>query len=236
MIYLGILVLLSLLILIHELGHLAAARLVGIPVASFSVGLGPKIWSWRWRGWTEYSIRALPLGGYVLPAVADADEFRTIPLKRRLVYFLGGPLANLATAFLACAVLNAVTHGFSFQNLLIAPFGQIAAACSQALVSLPAMFGHPDQISSVIGIVVEGGRIAAAGMIVPFAISLSVSLAVLNLLPIPVLDGGQILMSCLEETFPRLIPLRTPLTLLGLLMLGGVMIYATGLDVTRYWV
>lgn len=232
MIYLGVLVLLSVLILIHELGHLAAARLVGIPVASFSVGLGPKIWSWRWRGWTEYSIRALPLGGYVLPAVADADEFRTIPLKRRTVYFLGGPLANLVTAFLACAVLNVVTRGFSFQNLLIAPFDQVAMVCWQVRSSL---FQHPDQLSGVIAIVVEGGRLAAAGMIVPFAISLSVSLAVLNLLPIPVLDGGQIVMSCLEELFPRSVRLRVPLTLLGLLVLATLMIYANGQDVMHYW-
>ncbi len=235
MVYLGILVLLSLLILIHELGHLAAARLVGIPVASFSVGLGPKIWSWRWR-WTEYSIRVLPLGGYVLPAVADPDQFRAIALRKRLVYFLGGPLANLLAALLACALMNVVTRGFSFQGLLIAPFEQVAAACWQVLTSLPVMFHHPEQVSSVVGIVVEGGRVVAAGMIVPFAISLSVSLAVLNLLPIPVLDGGQIFMSCLEETFPRLVALRVPLTLLGFLVLGGVMIFATGLDVMRYWV
>ncbi len=235
MIYLGILVLLGLLILIHELGHLAAARLVGIPVASFSVGLGPKVWSWRW-GWTEYSIRALPLGGYVLPAVADADEFRRIAHRKRLLYFLGGPLANLVAAFLAYAILNAVTLGFSIQNLLIAPFDQVATACWQVLGSLPAMFNQPDQIISVIGIAVEGSRVAAAGMIVPFAIFLSVSLAVLNLLPIPGLDGGQIVMSCLEEVFPRLIPLRVPLTMLGFLALAGVMIYATGLDVMRYWV
>lgn len=234
MIYLGILVLLGLLILIHELGHLAAARLVGIPVAGFSVGLGPKIWSWRW-GWTEYAIRALPLGGYVLPAVADADEFRAIPFKRRLVYFLGGPLANLVAALILCAGMNVAAYGFSFQGILIAPFEQVARGCWQVLISLPVMFNHPEQMSGVVGIVVEGGRIAAAGMIVPFAISLSVSLAVLNLLPIPVLDGGQIVMSCLEELFPRLIPLRVPLTLVGLFLLAGVMIYANGLDVTHYW-
>ena len=43
--YLGILLLLNLLILIHEAGRLVAAKLVGIPVAAFSVGLGPKVWS-----------------------------------------------------------------------------------------------------------------------------------------------------------------------------------------------
>ena len=235
MVYLGILILLGLLILIHELGHLAAARWVGIPVAGFSVGLGPKIWSWR-RGWTEYSIRALPLGGYVLPAVSDPDEFRSIALKKRLVYFLGGPLANLLTALILCAGVNVAAYGLSFYGILIAPFEQVAAACWQVLASLPVMFNDPEQISGVIGIVVVGGQVAAAGMIVPFAISLSVSLAVLNLLPIPVLDGGQIVMSCLEEMFPRLIALRVPLTVMGLLLLASLMIYANGLDVTRYWV
>ena len=88
--YLGVLLLLSLLVMIHEAGHLLAAKGVGIPVAGFSVGLGPKIWSRRW-GRTEYVLRALPLGGFVTPAVADDEEFRAIPLWRRLVFFLGGP-------------------------------------------------------------------------------------------------------------------------------------------------
>jgi regulator of sigma E protease len=47
MTYLGILFLLSFLILLHEVGHLVAAKLVGIPIADFSVGLGPKVWTRR---------------------------------------------------------------------------------------------------------------------------------------------------------------------------------------------
>lgn len=75
------------------------------------------------------------------------------------------------------------------------------------------------------GIVVEGGRLAQAGMFLEFGLSLSISLAVLNLLPIPVLDGGQIAMSCLEAIFPRLTRLRVPLTLLGLFVLAVLMVY-----------
>jgi len=78
MIYLGILALLSLLVVVHELGHLAAAKLAGIPVAGFSVGFGPKLWTRRW-GQVEYSLRALPLGGFVMPAVTDEQEFRPLP-------------------------------------------------------------------------------------------------------------------------------------------------------------
>ncbi len=107
--YLGTLVLLSLLVILHELGYLAAARLAGIPVASFSFGIGPKLWTWR-RGETEYSLRAIPLGGFVLPAVTE-EEFREIPLSKRVIFFLGGPLANLLATLPLFSVLNGIQGG-----------------------------------------------------------------------------------------------------------------------------
>lgn len=226
--YLGVLVLLSLLIVIHEAGHLLAAKWMGIPIAGFSVGFGPKLWTRRW-GRVEYSLRWFPLGGFVLPAM-DEIEFRFIPLRRRLIYFLGGPLANLVTVLPLFAALNAAGRGASMYQLLVAPFIQTAAACRQ----LPGMLLQPDSVMGVIGIVVEGGRAgAAAGLYI--AISLSLSLAVLNLLPIPILDGGQIVMNCLEEAFPGLVRLRAPLTLVALVFLGAVMVYANARDVVRYW-
>ncbi|HXU33600.1 MAG TPA: site-2 protease family protein [Thermoanaerobaculia bacterium] len=232
--YLETFALLSLLIIVHEAGHFAAARLMGIPISGFSVGLGPKLWSRRW-GRTEYSWRALPLGGFVMPEVADESEFRAIPLKRRLIYFLGGPLANLAVAVPLFGVLNAVKGGSTFYSIAVAPFGQVLAFCGQMLSFLPQMFAQPAALSGVVGIVVEGGHLAKSGMLLELAISLSISLAVLNLLPLPVLDGGQILMGCLEEAFPRMVRLRPAVTLVGILFLAGVMIYANVHDVVRYW-
>ena len=229
--YLGVLVLLSLLIVIHEAGHLLAARWMGIPIAGFSVGFGPKLWSRRW-GQVEYSLRWFPLGGFVLPAT-DELEFSAIPLRKRLVYFLGGPLANLVTVLPLFAVLNAQERGASVYQLFVAPFGQAAAACRQLVGMLPDMLSQPDSLMGVVGIVVEGGR-AGAGMGLYIAISLSLSLAVLNLLPIPILDGGQILLSCLEEAFPRFTRLRVPLTLVGLVFLAVVMVYANARDFVRY--
>lgn len=234
MTYLGILFLLSFLILLHEVGHLVAAKIVGIPVAEFSVGLGPKVWTWRWRG-TDYSLRALPLGGFVLPAVAEESDFRRIALRRRIAFFLGGPLANLATALPLFAVLNGTQRGLSFHGLFVAPWSQLATACWNTLALIPKMFAQPESLSGVVGIVVEGARISEGGMVLQFAILLSVSLAVLNLLPIPILDGGQILMSTLEHLFPRLVRLRVPLTILGMLVLGFLMIYTNVQDVVRYW-
>lgn len=232
--YVGILVLLSLLVLIHEAGHFAVARLVGIPVAEFAVGFGPRVWSRR-RGRTEYSLRALPLGGFVLPAVASNAEFRAFGLRRRLLFFLGGPLANLIVTVPLLSVLNSLKGGFSLSNVLIAPLVQIPAACGEMLGALSRLFTDPASLSGVIGIVVQGGQMAETGLLLEVAISLSLSLAVLNLLPVPVLDGGQILLGCLEEAFPRLVHLRPAATLLGVVLLGGLMIYANVQDAARYW-
>jgi len=233
MIYLGILTLLSLLIVVHELGHLMAARLIGVPVASFSVGFGPKLWKRR-HGQVEYSLRAFPLGGFVMPAT-DEWEFNAIPLYKRLIFFLGGPLANLLVTLPIFALLNVLARGLSAYQLLVAPFGQLFAACGQFLGMLPVLLTQPESLSGVVGIVVEGGRLAEAGLAWEFGLSLSISLAVLNLLPIPVLDGGQITMSCLEAIFPRLVRLRVPLTLLGMVALAVLIVYVNVQDVVRYW-
>jgi len=51
-----------------------------------------------------------------------------------------------------------------------------------------------------------------------------------------VLDGGQILLACPEDRFPRVVGLRVPLTVLGLIALATLMIYTNVQDVMRYWV
>jgi regulator of sigma E protease len=231
--YLGILMLLSLLIVIHELGHLVAAKLAGVPVSGFSVGFGPKLWARRW-GQVEYALRALPLGGFVMLAVTDEEELRALPLRKRLAFYLGGPLANLLATLPFLSILNGTARGASFYQLVILPFRQIAAACWQLLGVLASLPSRPESLSGVIGIVVEGGRLAQSGRGLEIAISLSISLAVFNLLPIPVLDGGQITMACLEEVFPRFARLRVPLTLLGMIVLVVVMIYSNGHDLVHY--
>lgn len=61
---LSFVIVLSVLVFIHELGHFLFAKRAGILVREFAIGFGPKIFS-RWKGETQYSIRALPLGGFV---------------------------------------------------------------------------------------------------------------------------------------------------------------------------
>jgi regulator of sigma E protease len=70
---LAFVVVLGVLIVVHELGHFITAKLAGIAVPRFSVGLGPKVFGIK-RGETEYVISALPLGGYVKMAGMGEDE------------------------------------------------------------------------------------------------------------------------------------------------------------------
>jgi regulator of sigma E protease len=97
------------LIVLHELGHFAAAKWVGMRVERFSLFFGKPLWSIR-RGETEYGVGWLPAGGYVkitgmnpheeLPEeVAHRAYFRQ-PVWKRLVVIGAGPLVNLVLAFL----------------------------------------------------------------------------------------------------------------------------------------
>lgn len=63
----------GILVLVHEFGHYYFAKRAGILVREFSIGMGPKIW-WRQSGGTTYTVRILPLGGYVRLAGADDTD------------------------------------------------------------------------------------------------------------------------------------------------------------------
>ena len=65
--------LLSVIIIIHEFGHFIAAKLFNVYVQEFSIGMGPKLFSRKGKE-TEYSLRALPIGGFVAMAGDSSDE------------------------------------------------------------------------------------------------------------------------------------------------------------------
>lgn len=114
------LVVIGVLIFVHELGHLVAAKSVDIAVPRFSIGFGPKIAGFR-RGETEYVISALPLGGYVrmagmedaamLEGPAEAEpaaagrDFDSKPLWARVWVVSAGVLMNFLFAIVAFAAV-----------------------------------------------------------------------------------------------------------------------------------
>jgi regulator of sigma E protease len=104
-------------IFIHELGHFLAARRRGVKVERFSIGFGPKIFSWRGADGVEYRLSWLPLGGYVaLPQLADMrtieGEFETdtsqlppIDYGTKILVFAAGATMNVVFAFVLATVL-----------------------------------------------------------------------------------------------------------------------------------
>jgi regulator of sigma E protease len=98
----------SILVAVHEMGHLLAAKYFGMRVEQFSIGFPPKIFSFK-KGETEYALSAIPLGGYVkISGMIDESldteamkqepqpwEFRAKPAWQRLIVMLGGIFVNV---------------------------------------------------------------------------------------------------------------------------------------------
>lgn len=109
---------LSILVGLHELGHMLTAKFFGMRVEKFSIGFPPKIAGFQW-GETEYSIGAIPLGGFVkISGMVDESmdtaqlasepqpwEFRAKPAWQRLIVMLGGVIVNVITGIIIFVTL-----------------------------------------------------------------------------------------------------------------------------------
>lgn len=107
----------SLIILIHEFGHFVVAKLCGIKVNEFSMGMGPKIISWG-KGETKYSWRAFPIGGFVAMEGEDDDSndpraFRHKKVWQRLLVVLAGAFMNLVLGFVLLVIVSSFSDGLA---------------------------------------------------------------------------------------------------------------------------
>ncbi|MBV8151647.1 MAG: RIP metalloprotease RseP [Candidatus Eremiobacteraeota bacterium] len=124
------LIMLSVLVVLHELGHFIVARLNHVRVNDFALGMGPTILCWTSpRTGTNYRLNLLPIGGYCamqgedgktnearqqrefreLPATGDDENFQAKAPWRRLAIVAAGPVANFITAFV---FMVAIAVGF----------------------------------------------------------------------------------------------------------------------------
>lgn len=117
------LIVLTVLVFVHELGHYWIARRVGIRVETFSIGFGPELFGWTDSHDTRWKFSAVPLGGYVkMFGEHDFDEdgkdhvmtpeeqavsFQNKGVYQRSAVVFGGPLANFLFAIVVLAVLFA---------------------------------------------------------------------------------------------------------------------------------
>jgi regulator of sigma E protease len=126
------LVVLTILVFVHELGHYLIARRNGVRVEVFSIGFGPELFGWWDRAGTRWKLSTIPLGGYV-KMFGDSDASSGLPiaglgqltaaerevsfhckrLGQRAAIVAGGPLANFVFAIVVLAILF-MTYGQPF--------------------------------------------------------------------------------------------------------------------------
>ncbi|HAC04746.1 MAG TPA: RIP metalloprotease RseP, partial [Gemmatimonadetes bacterium] len=155
MTFLATIIVLGVLIFVHELGHFAAAKAVGVRVVRFSIGLPPKIFGIQ-RGETEYVIGAIPLGGYVKMGGMDDEvmerieggggaqrepsprDFDAQPIWARTFVISAGVIMNMLFAF---GVYTFVAANWGMAELSTTRVGFIAAsslpAGTEALAEIP---------------------------------------------------------------------------------------------------
>jgi regulator of sigma E protease len=231
--YISVILVLGALILIHELGHFLTALKLGVPIERFSLGFGPKLISKRWRG-VEFRLSMIPFGGYVLPKVSELEDFYKIPVKKRILFSLGGPASNFITAYFLLFTLNIINNGFG-GDILVTPLVQMVGMTLGVFTSYGMLFQNPSAMSGAVGLVSQGGQFVGSSWInlMVFTTFLSINLGLFNLLPIPALDGGKILFAGLEKVSLKTRKLQIPVTVISMLFLIALMGFTTIVDIVR---
>lgn len=195
----------------HELGHFLLAKREKVEVKEFAVGMGPKIKGWK-KNETEYTIRLLPLGGYV--SFANDEEYRKTSLGARARILVAGPVFNfiLGYFFIAfAALLKGQGVLFAFKNSFFAVY-KASTLIFDGLATLFTSKEALSQLSGPVGIIHQTSEIVpplvhepmqaviqAIAIFLLWTALLSINLGIMNLIPIPVLDGGRLLLLGLEK-------------------------------------
>lgn len=112
-----LILMLGVLVLLHETGHFLVARAFGVHVYEFSVGMGPLVFKHKAKSGIQYSIRALPIGGYVQLAGEVAEDDNKIPKDKfmcnkpwwqRILILSAGVIMNFITAFVLLFLIGIV--------------------------------------------------------------------------------------------------------------------------------
>lgn len=239
----------SVLILVHEAGHCVAAKLCGVKVEEFWLGMGPTLVSKSFGG-TLYCLKLFPIGGACMmegedPMDGGADSphsfFRAKRWKRFLI-LIAGVTMNFIVGYLIMLAL----YCFSNPDVSFLRLAQVAGRHSldfaqlvwRSLYELVTGSVGMDQLSGPIGVTGAMMDMATNYGLKQFAALvafISVNLGVMNLLPIPGLDGGRILFLLIEAV--RRKPMRQEIegyiNAAFMIALFAVIIYATGNDIMR---
>lgn len=197
----------GLLVGIHELGHFLTAKACGIRVEEFSIGLGPAIFK-KQKGETTYSLRAVPFGGYCAMTGENEESddpraFSSQKLWKKLIVLFAGSFMNFLLGIILIFILVEAWNDAPLWPVLRHSFEICIEFVKLVWQGIAMLFNGQAGISDLsgpVGIVDVMVQTAEQAETTTYAISdltylgafIAVNLAVMNLLPIPALDGGRI--------------------------------------------
>ncbi len=208
------------LITIHEGGHCLISKLLGVRVNEFSVGMGPLLTQKEKNG-TMYSLRLIPIGGYCalegefgedmsdeeIENFVDTDPkaFVNQPFWKQFLILLAGSAVNFIFGLILLVIVySIVAHGqVGFGRILSISWNDCFTMIKDIFGFLGGLFtgtSSMDDVSGIVGIVAIVADSASYGLINVFYLIaiISVNLAIMNMLPIPGLDGGRIFVSIVK--------------------------------------
>lgn len=229
--------LLGFLIFIHEGGHFLVAKLCKVRVNEFSIGFGPTILEKQSKE-TKYALRLIPLGGYVSmegenEASEAKDAFNNASIPRRIAIVIAGAMVNI----LFGTVLFTILISIIYKNLGagITATGNFLMSTLEGLKMLFTGGITTKDFTGPIGISQLVSETKGIAQYLYIMSVVSVSLGITNLLPIPALDGGKILLLLIEAIRKKPLKqnLELQIQLLGFSLLIALSLYVTYNDVLK---
>ena len=207
-----IIFLLGFLIIIHEGGHFLIARLCKVKVNEFAIGFGKTIWQKQGKE-TKYTLRLIPLGGFCSMEGEDEESddegsFSKASVWKRMAIVVAGAVVNILFGIIVYFILVS-TVGIQFVDPArdtifnrIYYGGQATGTFILSIFdSIKMLFTGGVSTDQMVGIVgISEVVVQTSGIInyLHLLAVISVSLGVTNLLPIPALDGGKIIILLIE--------------------------------------
>lgn len=246
---LKIIFLLGFLIFIHEGGHFCVAKMCKVKVKEFAIGFGKIIWQKQGKE-TKYSIRLIPLGGFCSMEGEDEESdderaFSKVSVWKRMAIVLAGPVVNIAFGLLVYFILVS-TVGLRFENPANDTFfnrifyggkatGEFILALGEGIKTLFTGGLATDQMVGIVGISEIVVQTAGIANYINLIALISVSLGVTNLLPIPALDGGKLLILIIEviRRKPMKIETEAKIQMIGFSILLAISLIVTYNDIIR---
>ncbi len=244
--FLSFMVVFTLIVLVHEFGHFLAARKSGVKVYEFSIGFpfSPRILTFFRHKETEFTLRLLPLGGFVAfsrdDATDDASALLEVSYSRRALIMAAGSLFNIAFALLIFVPVFMIGKHLGLMDAAVMSLKTAWAMLSGTVMFLVNIFtghGAMEGLSGPIGIAAMAGKAASKGLVNLFYFTgvLSLSLGIMNLIPFPALDGGQLLMLVGESIRRKPFSPRTyqVATITGLALFALLTVVVSYRDIVR---